>query len=66
MLIVHKLNWGEDRVSFKDETGTSHCIAASWTDVAPPAPFERCGDNGSYFRINDLIELRDIVRKLKS
>lgn len=65
ILITHKLNWGEDRVSFKDEEGTYHCIPAYWTDIIPPDPYERCGEIHSYFRINDLIELRDIVQKLK-
>ena len=65
VLITHKLNWGEDRVSFKDENGDYHCIPAHWTDINPPDPFERCGDNDSYFRVNDLIEIKDIIRKLK-
>ncbi len=66
VLLSHKLNWGEDRVSFKDEDGLYHCIPANWTDVIPRDPFEFCGNNDSYFRIDDLIEVRDIVRKLKS
>ena len=60
-LIVHKLNWGEDRVSFKDEKGDYHCIPATWTDINPADAYERIGDNRSYFRIGDLIEIRDII-----
>jgi len=66
ILITHKLNWGEDRVSFKDEKGVYHCIPAYWTDVLPRDPYERYGDNDSYFRVDDLIELRELVRKLKN
>ncbi len=65
ILITHKLNWGEDRVSFKDENGDYHCIPVHWTDINPPDPFERCGDNDSYFRVSDLIEVKDIIHKLK-
>jgi hypothetical protein len=65
ILITHRLNWGEDRVSFKDENGDYHCIPAQWTDINPPDPFEQCGNNDSYFRIADLIEIMEIIRKLK-
>jgi len=65
VLIVHKLNWGEDRVSFKDEKGDYHSIPANWTDINLPDPYERSGDNRSYFRINDLQEVKDIIRRLK-
>jgi Family of unknown function (DUF5372) len=65
VLIVHKLNWGEDRVSFKDEKGKYHCIPATWTDINPPDPYERTGDDYSYFRIDDLREIKDIIRRLK-
>jgi hypothetical protein len=65
ILIVHKLNWGEDRVSFKDEKGDYHCIPTGWTDINPPDSYQRMGDNRSFFRIDDLREIKDIVRKLK-
>lgn len=66
ILITHKLNWGEDRVSFKDENGDYHCIPANWTDINPPDPYERSENNKSFFRINDLIEIEKLVRKLKN
>jgi hypothetical protein len=64
-LIVHKLNWGEDRVSFNDEKGDYHCIPATWTDINPPDAYERSGDNSSLFRIYDLVEIKDIIGRLK-
>jgi hypothetical protein len=66
VLITHKLNWGEDRVSFKDEKGHYHSIPAYWTDVVLSDPYERPGDPDSYFRLNDLLEIRQIVQKLKT
>ncbi|MFX0139237.1 MAG: DUF5372 family protein [Candidatus Hodarchaeota archaeon] len=65
VLITRKKNWGEDKVSFKDENGDYRCIPADWTNVILPDPFERLGDNASYFRINDLIQIKDIIHKLK-
>lgn len=66
ILITHKLNWGEDRVSFKDEKGEYHCIPSTWTNINPPDLYERNGNDKSFFRINDLIEVREIIRKLKN
>jgi hypothetical protein len=66
VLIAHKLNWGEDRVSFKDEKGDYHSIPAYWTDVVLADPFERGGDPDSYFRVHDLLEIRQIFQKLKA
>jgi len=64
-LIVHKLNWGEDRVSFKDEKGDYHCIPSAWTDINPLDPYERNGNDHSYFRIDDLLEVIEVIRKME-
>ena len=65
-MLAHKKNWGEDRVGYKDEESKYHSIPANWTDLTPPDPFERYDNNKVYFRIFDLIELKNIIDKSKS
>ena len=62
-VLAHKQNWGEDRVSYVDEAGKYHCIPANWTNIDLPNPFERYDNNKVYFRIFDLIELKNIISK---
>jgi hypothetical protein len=33
--VVHRQNWGEDRVHLHDENGVLFSLPAAWTDVAP-------------------------------
>src|SRR4029077_7833782 len=37
--VVHRRNWGEDRVYCRDEDGELFSLPAAWTDVAPADPF---------------------------
>jgi hypothetical protein len=37
--VVHRQNWGEDRVHLHDENGQLFSLPAAWTDVAPVDPF---------------------------
>ena len=37
--VVHRRNWGEDRVYCRDADGELFSLPAAWTDVAPADPF---------------------------
>ena len=37
--VVHRRNWGEDRVYCRDEDGELFSLPAAWTDAAPVDPF---------------------------
>ncbi|MGB9280323.1 MAG: DUF5372 family protein [Pseudonocardiaceae bacterium] len=37
--VVHRHNWGEDRVHLHDENGQLFSLPAAWTDVALIDPF---------------------------
>ena len=65
-MLVRKKNWGEDRISYYDEKGNYRCIPATWTDLIAPDSFERSSNHKAYFRIFDLIELKNIIVKLKN
>ena len=37
--VVHRQNWGEDRVYLRDENGELFSVLTGWTDAAPVDPF---------------------------
>jgi len=37
--VVHRQDWGEDRVHLHDENGVLFSLPAAWTDVAVLDPF---------------------------
>jgi len=57
---------GEERVRFLDEKGIYYSIPADWTDLSNKNPYECYGDDHSFFRIEDLIEVSKIVVKFKT
>ena len=42
--VVHRRNWGEDRVYLRDENGVLFSLPAGWTDVEPIDPFVVAAD----------------------
>lgn len=63
--MVRKKNWGEDRVSFFSEDGQLTSLPAGWTDVDPPEPFDAISAGRSRFRVADLLELGDLLTRLR-
>lgn len=64
--VVHRHNWGEDRVHLHDEKGQLFSLPAAWTDVAPVDPFVVLADGRCPFPTTDLLALADLIHRLRS
>jgi hypothetical protein len=64
-LVTFRLNWGEQRVYFHDESGRLAAIPAAWTSVFPADPFVVCAAGRSHFRLGDLLELSELLASLE-
>jgi len=63
-LVTYRFNWGEDRVYFHDEDGRLASLPAAWTTAVPPDPFVVVADGRSAFRVQDLVELAALLKRL--
>lgn len=52
-------------MAFNDAESTFRCIRVEWTDFHRPDPFITIGSGKSYFHVHGLIELVQIIDKLK-
>ena len=64
-LITYRNNWGEDRVFFHDSDGRLRSMPASWTSVAAPDPFVAMAAGRALFRVEDLLALVALLRRLE-
>jgi hypothetical protein len=64
--VVHRHNWGEDRVLYRDRHGHLTSLPARWTSVIAEDPFVAMAAGRSHFRVEDLVELAALVRRLPS
>lgn len=64
--MAYRNNWGEDRVIFHTPDGRLDSIPAVWTDVAAPDPFVVASAGRALFRVEDLLALRELLRRLKA
>ena len=64
-LITYRHNWGEDRVYFYNADGCLSSIPAGWTTVVAPDPFVTVAGGRCFFRYQDLLQLVDLMEKLR-
>ncbi len=64
--MVHRQNWGEDRVHLHDENGELFSLPAGWTDLAPVDPFVMVAEGRCPFTTTDLLALVDLIDSLRS
>jgi hypothetical protein len=64
--VVHRHNWGEDRVHLHDENGRLFSLPAGWTDVAPLDPFVVLANGRCPFSSADLLALADLIDRLRA
>jgi hypothetical protein len=64
--VVHRRNWGEDRVYARDQDGGLFSFPAGWTDVVPADPFVVVADGRCPFIIEGLLALADLIGRLGS
>ena len=64
-LVTYRLNWGEDRVYFHDESGKLVSLPATWTSYGAADPFVAIASGRCLFRFVDLLELAVLAEELK-
>ena len=63
--MTRKLTWGEDRVFYYDSSGKLKSLLTNLTDVDAKDAFDRISAGQSAFRVDDLLELRQLFDKRK-
>ena len=64
--VVHRLNWGEDRVHLRDENGVLFSLPAAWTDVVALDPFVVIAEGRCPFTAAALLGLADLIDRVRS
>lgn len=64
-VVVHRVQWGEERVFYRDPQGHRASLPAHWTSLAPGDPYIAVGAGRSQFRVQDLIDLAALLRGLR-
>jgi len=64
--VVHRQNWGENRVYMRDEHGQLFSVLAGWTDVAPVDPFVEIAAGRCPFTTSKLLALAEAIDRLRS
>ena len=64
-LVEYRNNWGEDRVYFFNTKGEVRSIPAGCTNAAGVDPFVEISAGRSFFRTKDLMELADLLERLR-
>ena len=64
-LVTRKLTWGEDRAFYYDSAGALKSFLSNVTDLIPQDDFGRVSAGRSAFRLDDLLELRRCLDKIK-
>ena len=64
-MLEYRQTWGENRVYFLDPSGQMQRLPASWTDVAGEDPFVAVAAGRSPLRLEDLLQLVDLLDRLR-
>jgi hypothetical protein len=56
--------WADDRVFFYDDGQQLQSLPTAWTSLAPADPFVLVSAGRAAFRLQDLLELARLVRRL--
>jgi len=63
-VVESRLQWGEQRVFYRDPRGHRASLPAGWTSLMPDEPYVTVGGGRSRFRAADLVELAAMLRDL--
>ncbi|WP_245671789.1 DUF5372 family protein, partial [Nocardia amamiensis] len=64
--VEHRFNWGEDRVSLRDEHGVVFSLPAGWTDVVAVDPFVVIAEGRCPFTTTGLLELAELIDRIRT
>jgi len=62
-VLFFRRDWGDDRVSYRNDSGSEASIPVSFTDLRVPDPFVVMAAGRCRFRFEDLIELTQLGHK---
>ena len=65
-LVERGQNWREDRAWFHDSTGRSRSLPANWTDIVAEDPFNVVAAGRAALRVNELLELVQLIGRIRS
>jgi hypothetical protein len=66
-LLQYRRVWGRDHVVFVDDQGRTIALPVAWTDVLGVCdPFVAASAGRSYFRVEDLARLVELIKGLRS
>jgi hypothetical protein len=57
--------WGDERLVFYDDQHALASIPLAWTSLAPPDPFVLLSAGRSPFRLEDLIQLAQLIHRVR-
>lgn len=63
-MLTRRKNWGEDRLAFYNAEGQLVSMPSSWTNIDQVSGSTQGDAAGSWFRIDDLRNLRALVDEL--
>ena len=65
-LAAQNKEFGEDRVFYRDADGRMRYLPARWTSMAAPDPFVIAAAGRTYFRLEDLIRVAELIKDLRA
>ena len=63
--VVRRVQWGEERVFYRDQHGHRTSVPACWTSLMPEDLVVTIGAGRSSFRVQDLTDLAVLIRGLR-
>jgi Family of unknown function (DUF5372) len=64
--VVHRQNWGEDRVHLRDGSGQLFSLPAGWIDAAAADPFVVVAAGRCPFTTDGLLAVADLVDRFRA
>ncbi|MCZ2075315.1 MAG: Y4bD/Y4pK family protein [Bryobacterales bacterium] len=64
-LVTYLHTWGEHRAYFRHEGEHLVSVPATWTDIVAEDPVVLLGAGRSLFRVTDLLELTELIERLR-
>jgi hypothetical protein len=64
-LVTYSHNWWGHHVHFHDDTGRLASLPAQWTSLFPVDPFVALSAGRSPFRVQDLLELAELIARIR-
>ena len=64
-LVDYRNNWGEDRVYFYEYEQNLTSVPVYWTSIVPEDPFVKISAGRSFYRVEDLVRLYNLIQNLK-